>query len=126
MTTAPHRRWAFWVAFAAATVIIAGIVSYFASSSPDGLDSATLKGCEVVEVDGAEELTGSCIAQNAKEHAMSASPLADYAVEGNKATSGIAGIIGVLVTVAVAGGAFWLIARTNKPAKVKPTTTTGQ
>ncbi len=43
------KRWRFWVAFAAATLVIAGLVSYFASSSPDGLDSATLRGCQVVE-----------------------------------------------------------------------------
>ena len=47
------KRWSFWLAFAAATLLIAGVVSYFASSSPDGLDSATLQGCEVTEtVDG--------------------------------------------------------------------------
>ncbi|CAN5554411.1 PDGLE domain-containing protein [soil metagenome] len=126
MTTAIRRRWVFWVAFAAATLVIAGIVSYFASSSPDGLDSATLKGCEVVEVDGAQQLTGSCIAQHAKDHTMAASPLADYAVEGKQSTGGIAGVIGVLVTVAVSGGAFWLIARTNKSGAKQPSTTTSR
>ncbi|MGV9824610.1 PDGLE domain-containing protein [Gordonia sp. NPDC003429] len=107
------RRRTFLIAFAAAALLIAGLVSYFASSSPDGLDSATLRGCETVTVDGVEHLRGDCIAQQATDHAMASSPLADYAVRGVAHTNGIAGVIGVLVTLAVAGGAFWLIARTR-------------
>ena len=94
--------------------MIAGVISHFASASPDGLDSATLRGCEVVETADGEELTGDCIAQHASDHAMSTSPLADYAIGGRDGTGGIAGIIGVLVTVAVAGSAFWLIARSRR------------
>ena len=37
-------RWQFWVGFAVVTLLIAGVVSYFASSSPDGLDATTLRG----------------------------------------------------------------------------------
>jgi cobalt/nickel transport protein len=108
------RRWPFWVAFVAATLMIAGVISYFASSSPDGLDSATLRGCQVVETADGELLTGDCIARYASGHALSASPLADYAIGGRAVTGGIAGMIGVLVTVAVAGSAFWLIARSRR------------
>ncbi len=104
------KRWSFWIAFAAATLVIAGVVSYFASSSPDGLDSATLRGCQVTETADGEVLTGDCIAQHASDHAMATSPLADYAIGGQDGTGGIAGIVGVLVTVVVAGSAFWLIA----------------
>lgn len=118
---APSRRWLFWIGFAVVTLIIAGGVSYLASSSPDGLDSATLKGCEVVDVNGTEELQGSCIAQHADDHAMADSPLADYAISGIDGTGGLAGIVGVLVTVVVAGGAFWLIASTRS----KPKSTVG-
>lgn len=103
-----------WVVLAAVTLLIAGGVSYLASSAPDGLDSATLRGCEVVDVGGAEELTGTCIAQHATDHPLSTSPLADYTVLGNEATGGLAGIIGVAVTVLVAGGLFWLLARRSK------------
>ena len=117
MTAPSQRRWTFWIGFAIVTLIIAGAVSYLASSSPDGLDSATLKGCEVVEVDGAEELTGDCIAQHAGDHAMSSSPLADYAVAGKDGTGGVAGIIGVAVTVAIAGGLFWVIAHSRSNSK---------
>jgi cobalt/nickel transport protein len=111
------RRWTFWVVFAAVTLLIAGGVSYLASSSPDGLDSATLQGCEVVETDGAEELTGDCIAQHAADHALAESPLADYTIAGGDGTGGLAGVIGVLVTLVVAGAAFWAIARSkSKPS----------
>jgi cobalt/nickel transport protein len=114
MSTATGRRWAFWVGFAVAVLVVAGVVSYFASSSPDGLDSVTLQGCQVVETDGGEELIGSCIAQSATDHPMVGSPLADYAVGGDEATGGLAGIIGVVVVGIIAGGGFWLIARTRR------------
>lgn len=109
----PRRGAAFWIGFAIVTLLIAGVVSYFASSSPDGLDSATLQGCEVVETSAGEELTGTCIAQHATDHQMAASPLADYSILGGEHTGGIAGIVGVIVTLALAGGAFWLIARSR-------------
>ncbi|MGV0853714.1 PDGLE domain-containing protein [Mycolicibacterium phlei] len=107
------NRW-FWVAFVVATVLIAGVVSYFASSSPDGLDSATLRGCEVVETADGEELTGECIAQHAEEHHLADGPLADYTLGGRDGTGGIAGIIGVLATLSVAGGLFWVLARRSE------------
>lgn len=111
MTATIRRTRTFWIVFAAVTLLIAGGVSYLASSHPDGLDSATLKGCEVVEVDGAEELTGSCIAQHAKPHTLEQSPLADYSIGGDSALSGVAGVVGVVVTLLLAGGLFHLIGR---------------
>lgn len=112
-------RKSFFVLFGVAALLIAGIVSYAASSAPDGLDSATLRGCRQVMVNGTAELQGSCIAQHATDHAMASSPLADYSLRGVGYTNGIAGIIGVLVTLAIAGGLFWLIAsRRRQPAPV--------
>ncbi|WP_431232730.1 PDGLE domain-containing protein [Mycolicibacterium psychrotolerans] len=108
------RRWQFWAGFGVAILLIAGVVSYFASSSPDGLDSATLQGCQVVETDHGEQLTGDCIAQHATAHAMSTSPLADYTIFGHSGTNGPAGIIGAVVVLAIAFGAFWLIARSRR------------
>jgi cobalt/nickel transport protein len=109
--TAPHRQRGligFFVAFGVIALLIAGLLSYLASGNPDGLDSATLNGCEVTEVDGTEQLSGQCIAQNARDHDLAGSPLADYTLGGDDGLVGIAGIIGVLVTLALAGGLFWL------------------
>jgi cobalt/nickel transport protein len=120
--TAPGRRWflrPFFLVFAAVILLIAGGVSYLASSSPDGLDSATLQGCTVVHTPAGEELRGQCIAQHEGPHAMAHSPLADYSIGGRTGTGGIAGVVGAVVTVAIAGGGFWLIARSR--AKPKPT-----
>lgn len=108
----------FWVGFAAIILIVAGGVSYLASGSPDGLDSATLKGCQVVETDLGEELTGDCIAQHATEHTMAGSPLADYSIVGRAGSGGVAGIIGAVVTVLIAGGTFRMIARRKSAADV--------
>jgi cobalt/nickel transport protein len=100
----------FWIVFAAVILVVAGGVSYLASASPDGLDSATLQGCDIVEVDAAEQLIGSCIAQHATDHPLASSPLADYAVMGNAATGGVAGMLGAAVVLAIAFVAFRLIA----------------
>jgi cobalt/nickel transport protein len=114
--SAKRSRW-FWIGFVVITLLIAGGVSTLASSHPDGLDSATLRGCEVVESADGEQLRGECIAQHADEHALTGSPLADYTVEGHDGTGGLAGILGVVVTVVVAGGTFWLIARSRAKPK---------
>ncbi len=90
----------FLVGFLLVALVIAGGLSYLASPEPDGLDSVTLHGCAVT---GAEErLEGTCIARNATEHGLADSPLADYAVGGRDGTTGLAGVIGVLVTAGVA------------------------
>ena len=110
MTTSHSRRGpiGFFVGFGLVALLIAGLLSYLASSNPDGLDSITRTGCEVTEVGGAEQLSGECIAQNARDHALADSPLADYTLGGNDGLIGLAGVIGVLVTLALAGGLFWL------------------
>ena len=110
--TTPHSRSGpvrFYVAFGVIAILIAGLLSYLASSHPDGLDMVTLNGCEVTEAGGAEQLSGECIAQNARDHALASSPLADYTLGGNEGLAGLAGVIGVLVTLALAGGLFWLV-----------------
>jgi cobalt/nickel transport protein len=93
-------------------LLLAGVVSNFASGSPDGLDAASRKGCTFNEND---EITGGdCMARNAKDHELSDSPLADYGLSGignSFVSTAIAGVTGVLVTFAVAGGIFWLVRR---------------
>ncbi len=105
------KTWVFFAAFAVVALVLAGVLSYFADSDPDGLDSATLKGCEVVETDAGEELTGDCIARNAQDHHLADGPLADYALGGDDRFTGVAGVLGVLATAVVAGGLFWLLRR---------------
>ncbi|WP_068157485.1 PDGLE domain-containing protein [Rhodococcus phenolicus] len=103
------------LALAVVTLLIAGVLSYLASSSPDGLDSTTLRGCEVVEIDGTEHLTGECIATDATDHTLTGSPLADYAVGGREFSTGLAGIAGVVVVAIAAGGLFRLLGRRRSP-----------
>ncbi len=115
-----RAHWRFWVAFAVVTLLIAGGLSYLASSSPDGLDSATLQGCQVVHTPAGEQLHGECIAQHADKHALAHSPFADYTLGGRGGTNGVAGIAGVAVTVLVAFGAFRLIARSRATSASAP------
>ncbi|MBK1788409.1 PDGLE domain-containing protein [Prauserella cavernicola] len=106
MSSRVSRRGLLFAAVAVAVaLLLAGVVSYFASGNPDGLDHVTARGC--TEVGGA--LHGSCPAQHAREHALAGSPLADYAVDGDDGFLGVAGILGVLATLLIAGGLFWLL-----------------
>ncbi|MDQ3402421.1 MAG: PDGLE domain-containing protein [Actinomycetota bacterium] len=109
------KRNGFLLGFLLVALVLAGAVSYLADSNPDGLDHATLAGCEVVETDAGEQLNGDCIAQSATEHELGTGPFADYAVGGDSALSGVAGVVGVVVTLVVAGGLFWVLRR--RPAK---------
>ncbi|MCG8914238.1 PDGLE domain-containing protein [Actinokineospora sp. PR83] len=109
MTTKSRRNTGFLLGFLLIALVLAGGVSYFADSDPDGLDHATLQGCEVRETPEGEELLGDCIAQNAQDHKLAGSPFADYAVNGDEGLSGLAGVFGVVVTLVLAGGLFWVL-----------------
>ena len=107
-----NRRYAaFLGGFLLVALLLAGGASYLASSSPDGLDAVTQSGC----TENGEQLEGQCIAQNAGEHATDGSPLAGYTIGGDDALTGVAGVVGVLVTLALAGGLFWLLRRRSGP-----------
>jgi cobalt/nickel transport protein len=97
----------FLVGLLLAALVIAGGLSYLASSDPDGLDSVALHGCTVTGT--AERLEGTCIAQNTRESRTAGSPLADYAIGGREGTTGLAGVIGVVVTALVAGLLFQVL-----------------
>jgi len=101
----------FLIGFAVVAVLVAGLASYLASGDPDGLDAATRHGCEITETDAGESLSGECAARSAEDHALADGPLADYAVRGNHGLTGVAGVIGVIVTAGLAGGLFWLLRR---------------
>lgn len=107
--TRDRRATGFFVGFLVVALLIAGGLSYFASGDPDGLDTVTLSGCELSE-DG-EPAAGTCIAQNTEDHALAGSPFADYAVNGGDGSVGLAGVVGVVVTLIVAGGLFWVLRR---------------
>jgi len=109
--TRNRRPLAFFAGFLLVALVIAGAVSYLASGDPDGLDSVARNGCQTVEVNGEDQLEGTCIAQNEGEHALGSGPFADYAVGGAEGTNGVAGVVGVVVTVVVAGGLFWALRR---------------
>jgi cobalt/nickel transport protein len=97
------------------SLLLAGVVSSFASDSPDGLDHAARQGC-TFNADG--EITGgTCMAQQEGGHQLADSPLADYGIRGidnPHLSTGLSGVLGVLVTFAVGAGLFRLVRRRDK------------
>jgi cobalt/nickel transport system permease protein len=81
------------------SLLLAGVVSFYASADPDGLEKvAADKGIDA----------------KVEDHAAAGSPLADYGVEGldnARLAGGLAGVIGVGVTVAAGTGIFWAVRR---------------
>ena len=101
-----RRRW-FWIAGLAVTLLVAAVLSGFASSSPDGLERAA--------ADAGFEHT-------AEDSAVAGSPLADYAIGGQDGalSGGAAGVIGVAITLLLAGGlALAVRRRGNHPATTR-------
>jgi len=96
-------------------LLLAGVVSNFASSSPDGLDATARKGCTV---DARGNITGgTCMAQREQGHQMKDSPLADYGIKGISnpyLSTGLSGVLGVLVTFGIGYGVFRLVRRREK------------
>ncbi|MFB7784572.1 energy-coupling factor ABC transporter permease [Streptomyces vinaceus] len=88
-----------WITGLVTALVLAGFVSFYASTSPDGLEKvAADKGID----------------QKVKEHASADSPLADYSVKDvgdARLSGGLAGVIGVGATVAVGTGIFWAVRR---------------
>ena len=85
------------------SLFLAGVVSFYASSHPDGLEKV------------AEDIG---FIETAKDHTYADGALADYGVKGienERASVGVAGVIGVIGTAIVGGALFTFIAR--KPKK---------
>jgi cobalt/nickel transport protein len=105
------------------TLLLAGVVSSFASSSPDGLDATARDGCTF---DADDEITGgTCMLRQEREHQLADSPLADYGIRGignEHLSTGLSGVLGVVLTFAVGGGLFWLVRRrpAAEPADAAP------
>ena len=84
-------------------LLLAGVASFYASSSPDGLEYVA-------------EKTG--FLDTADEHAGQDGPMADYSakgVEDERLSGGIAGVVGSLVVLALAGGLAFAVRR--RPAQ---------
>lgn len=95
-----------WIGGLVASLVLAGFVSFYASSNPDGLE-------KVAADQGIDRQT--------KEHASADSPLADYGVrdvEDARLSGGLAGVIGVGVTVVAGTGVFWAVRRRRDTSQV--------
>ena len=89
----------FFIGFLLVSLVLAGIVSYFASGSPDGLE-------KVAEQEG--------ISAEEKDHALKDSPLGDYGVRGvdnEWASVALSGVIGVSAVLLIGGGLVWAVRR---------------
>lgn len=81
---------------------LAGIVGYYASGSPDGLNR--------VAIDNGFD-------KQKKDHAAKDSPFAGYAAKGvdnERLSSGVAGVAGVLVVLVAAGGLGYVVRRKGR------------
>lgn len=82
-----------------AALLLAGVVSFYASGSPDGLE-------RVAENKG--------FSDTASEHAAADGPMADYqtsGVENERLSGGVAGVTGALVVLLLAGGLAYAVRR---------------
>ena len=81
------------------SALLAGGASFYASSSPDGLEKV------------AEDIG---FIETAKDNSNADTALADYGVKGvenERLSVGAAGVIGVIATGAVSGGLFLILRR---------------
>lgn len=106
-----------------AALLLAGVVSNFASGHPDGLDSVARQGCTF---DAHGTITGgTCMAQSETGNQTRDSPLAGYGLRGignGFLSTGLSGAIGVLATFAIGGGVFWLLRAGRQSADRKKQT----
>ncbi|MET7691887.1 energy-coupling factor ABC transporter permease [Streptomyces sp. NPDC005483] len=103
-----HRK--VWITGLVASLVLAGFVSFYASADPDGLEKvAADKGIDA----------------RTEKHATADSPLADYGVkdvENARLSGGLAGVIGVGVTVVAGSTVFWAVRR-RRSADTTPVST---
>ncbi|HEX9994913.1 MAG TPA: PDGLE domain-containing protein [Acidimicrobiales bacterium] len=94
----------FVVAGILVAVLVAGLAGAVASDEPDGLE-------RVARDQG--------FAGEADEHALSGSPVADYRVDGvddDRVSTGLAGVLGVVVTFALGTGLLLVVRRRSSRA----------
>ena len=88
-----------WVVGLAVALVVAGVVSWYASASPDGLEWAA-------------EQAG--FLDTAEDSPSADSPLADYGtkgVENDRLSGGLAGVAGVVLTLGLGGALFLALRR---------------
>lgn len=81
------------------SLLLAGVVSFYAASTPDGLT-------KVAEDEG--------FAATETDHETADGPFADYSTRGvddERLSGGVAGVAGVLVTLVIAGGIAYAVRR---------------
>lgn len=96
-------RRSFWVSGLVVSLLVAAVLSFYASSHPDGLEFVAEK---------------SGFIEQAEDSATSDSPLADYGVEGvgnERLSTGLAGVTGSLVVLGLVGGLALLLRRRDEP-----------
>ena len=88
-----------------ASLFLAGVVSFYASSNPDGL----------------EKVAGDIgFIETAKDHTYADGALADYGVKGienDRLSTGAAGVIGVIATGVISTGLFMMVRRKSGSEK---------
>ncbi|MFD7768646.1 energy-coupling factor ABC transporter permease [Streptomyces sp. NPDC059787] len=102
-----------WITGLVTSLVLAGFVSFYASADPDGLEKVA---------------TDHGIDEKAEEHAIADSPLADYGVEDvddARLSGGLAGVIGVGVTVVAGTGVFWVVRRRRSSEEAEAVSPTG-
>ena len=93
------NRRTFFVVGLVVSLLLAGVASYYASAHPDGLE-------HVAEQAG--------FLDTARDSAAAAGPLADYRTKGvgdARLSGGLAGVVGCLVVLVLAGGLALLLRR---------------
>lgn len=93
------RRGFAWAVGLLVALLLSGVVSFYASGSPDGLEWVA------VQAD---------FAQAADDHAAGFAPLADYqlaSVTDPRLSGGLAGVIGTLLVLAIGLGVMWALRR---------------
>ena len=100
-----NKQSKFLIAGFVLSLVLAGVVSNYASSSPDGLEKV------------AEDIG---FLDSAKDHTYADGPLADYGVKGienERLSTGAAGVIGVIATAGVSTGLFFVLRRKSGASK---------
>jgi cobalt/nickel transport protein len=85
-------------------LVVAGVVSFYASSHPDGLEFVA-------------EKTG--FIDTARDSAVADGPLADYSTRGvdnERLSVGLSGVIGVVIMMVLSTGLFWVLRRRGDSA----------